>query len=126
VSELPLGLLIGAALVTMVAASLLAAAMFPPPADTGRLAVLTFATVAFAAVISNPRAALAAAGIGWLVLNGFLLNQYGELHWSGWADFFRIVVLLTAAVLGSATTLAWIPTRLPHSSSSGQENQAHV
>jgi hypothetical protein len=35
-----------------------------------------------------------------LVVNGFLVDRFGELSWHGTADVYRAVMLILAGVLG--------------------------
>ena len=42
---------------------------------------------------------MAIAGIGFLVFDGFLVNQLGELSWHGWADATRVVTLGAADMI---------------------------
>jgi hypothetical protein len=44
-------------------------------------------------------AALAAPGLAWLFLNGFLVNSKGDLRWHGNADTARLTLLTGAAVI---------------------------
>ena len=43
-------------------------------------------------------AALAVAGIVWLVATGFVVNTWGELHLTGAADAGRLMVLVLVAL----------------------------
>ena len=43
-------------------------------------------------------AALAVAGIVWLVATGFVVNAWGELHLSGAADLGRLLLLVLVAL----------------------------
>jgi len=43
-------------------------------------------------------AALAVAVVAWLLVTGFVVNQYGDLHLSGKGDLFRLSVLLLLAL----------------------------
>ena len=45
--------------------------------------------------------ALGAAGIVWLLVNGFVTNQLGSLHLVGPGDAVRAAVLVGAALLGT-------------------------
>jgi K+-sensing histidine kinase KdpD len=65
----------------------------------------TTVVVAGVAVLAwwvRPWAALGAAGLGWLFLNGFLVNRQGDLRWHGRDDTVRIVLLAGVAVAVSA------------------------
>jgi len=43
------------------------------------------AVVAAAAVLTDVRASLTTAGLGYLLFNGFLVNRFGGLSWDGTA-----------------------------------------
>ena len=47
-------------------------------------------------------AVLATAGFAWLMLNGFVADQYGELRWHGSSDVVRMVVLFGCGVAVAA------------------------
>ena len=52
-------------------------------------------------VVTGDRVAAAwAAGLAWLVVNGFLVDRVGELPWHGPADVYRAAMLTLAGVLG--------------------------
>lgn len=40
---------------------------------------------------------LAAAGMGWLFVNGFLVNRLGVLRWDGIGDLWRLLIFLAVA-----------------------------
>jgi hypothetical protein len=40
---------------------------------------------------------LAAAGMGWLFVNGFLVNHLGQLGWHGLPDLWRLLLLVGVA-----------------------------
>lgn len=42
---------------------------------------------------------LAAAGMGWMFVNGFLVNRLGQLGWDGFPDFWRLLLVTTVALL---------------------------
>lgn len=68
--------------------------------------MLAVAVGGFAAVAGDMLAALATAVIGWLILNGMLIDQHAVLHWHGTADVVRLAVLGGAALAG--TVCAWL------------------
>jgi hypothetical protein len=84
----------------MVATATLIAGVTAPADAAVRLAVLAVVVGGFAAVTADLAAAACTAGIPWLLLNGFLVNELGRLTWHGPADVWRAVVLAGAAVLG--------------------------
>lgn len=46
--------------------------------------------------------ALALAGIAWLLVNGFVVNHYGQLHVTGVGDVLRAGVLVVVAMMARA------------------------
>jgi len=57
------------------------------------------------ASLVRPRASLAIAGIAWLMLNGFLVDRYGDLRWHGGADLVRLL-----AMVGICLAASWLGT----------------
>jgi MFS family permease len=93
------GIGIGLGAVTAVTAGLLAAAV-PVAEQPMRFGLMVAAVAIFAALIADPVAVGCAAGLAWLVVNGFLVDRFGELSWHGPADVYRAVMLIVAGVLG--------------------------
>jgi len=62
------------------------------------LGVMTV-TVLVLAWWSTVGGAVLSAGLGWLMLNGFVINQYGALSWHGNSDVINLAVLVGVAVL---------------------------
>lgn len=60
------------------------------------------ATVLILAWWSRIGGAALSAGLGWLMLNGFVINQEGLLAWHGARDVISLSVLLAVAVLTAA------------------------
>ena len=81
-----------------------------PNAALGLLAVVA---AAYAAATASPVGALATSVWGWLFLDGFVVHQYGDLGWDGWADVVRLGVLVAAAVVGTAIGLAQRKSTVP-------------
>ncbi len=50
---------------------------------------------------SRPLMSLVAAAFGWLMFDGFVVNQFGELRWHGAGDAVRLLILLAVAVMSS-------------------------
>jgi MFS family permease len=74
-----------------------------PVRDAGwRLAVVAVAVGWSAAVCVNHLALASVALLGWLVVNGFLVDRYGELSWHGPSDLYRMLLLVVAGALGLA------------------------
>ena len=63
--------------------------------------LLVGAVVGFSSLGQWAPAALLVGGIGWLVVTGFVVNDYGVLALSGLADLGRLGALLAAALLGT-------------------------
>ncbi len=63
----------------------------------GLASTITIAVVAILAWWVRPMAAIGAGALGWLLLNGFVVDGDGDLHWHGHADVVRLVLLLSAA-----------------------------
>ena len=66
----------------------------PPTLQLGLLVVLAAGLCVRQGVV----AALAVAGIVWLVATGFVVNAWGELHLSGAADLGRLLLLVLVAL----------------------------
>jgi hypothetical protein len=97
--DLPVGVDIAGGAAVIVFAAIGAAAV--PPADPGwRLAVMAAAVGGFAALSGDRLASAAVVLLAWLVVNGFLVDRYGQLEWHGSADLARVLVLAGSAVLG--------------------------
>lgn len=71
------------------------------------LVVLT-AIVAVSAWLGTPAGALAATGVGWLLLDGFLVDQQGALRWHGPPDLVRLLVLVGVAISVSSVRAAMV------------------
>ena len=102
----PAELLTGVGFAVIIAATVVAAIIIGPHQPVGRLTVLAVAVAGFAAVAGDLLAALATVVIGWLFLNGMLIDQHAVLRWHGTADVVRLMVLGGAALAGTAG--AWL------------------
>jgi hypothetical protein len=77
----------------------------------------------------RPAASLVPAGLGWLALNGFVVNSVGQLHWHGDADAVRLICIVLVALAASgarggalrfsATQIATRPTSAGQGTYSG-------
>lgn len=69
-----------------------------------------------AAVSWTARAGAAAciAGMGWLMLDGFVVHRYGDLAWNGGRDPRRLTVLLAAALAASIGRALLLAVRSRH------------
>ncbi|WP_157546810.1 hypothetical protein [Hamadaea tsunoensis] len=97
--EVPGGILVGAGALVIIVAGFVASAI-PQSAGNLRYGVLVAAVLGFAALCRRWSVAIAVAGIGFLVFDGFLVNQLGVLSWHGWADAGRIAALGAALIFG--------------------------
>lgn len=60
-------------------------------------------TVGLIAYWCRPLAGAATAALGWLALNGFVVDGVGQLRWHGSADAVRLAVLFGVALAASGT-----------------------
>lgn len=92
--------------VGVVAAGFLAAII--PASDTGwRFGMIAVAVGLFAAITLDQLALAAVAILGFLVFNGFLTDQFGQLKWHGSADLWRLLLLIVAGAWGLAVGEAY-------------------
>ncbi|MFI6761502.1 hypothetical protein ACIBF5_20430 [Micromonospora sp. NPDC050417] len=98
----PFGIRIGGGAALVVAATCLAAALFPASAPLARLLVVMVAVAGFALVVPGLRASLVVGLLGFLCFSGFLLDRYGELHWHGVRSAGYLLLLVVAVLLGAA------------------------
>lgn len=96
---LPQGVFVGIGSVAVVVAAFLASAL-PQNDAVLRYGVLAATVFVFAAVTGRWAAATRVAIIGYLVFDGFLINQMGELSWNGRGDVARILTLSVAVIFG--------------------------
>ena len=68
-----------------------------------RLAIVAAILALFAAVLTDVRASLATALLGYLLFNGFLVHRFGELSWAGTAWQLHLTVFAAAVGLGLAS-----------------------
>jgi len=50
----------------------------------------------------RPAASLAPTVLGWLALNGFVVNSFGQLRWHGSADAVRLGCIVAVALAASS------------------------
>ena len=97
---MPTGIAIGLGAVLMVVAGFIAAAV-PGSLPAWRFAVIAVAVGVFA--LSLDLRALAGVGLlGFLISNGFLEDEFGDLTWHGYGDLWRVLVLVMAGACGLA------------------------
>jgi hypothetical protein len=97
----PTGLSIGIGAATVVASTMLAATI--PATDAGwRFAVVAVTFGVFAALVPDRSAVAWTGGLAWLLVNGFLVDSFGELSWHGRSDLYRALMLVAVAAAGLA------------------------
>jgi H+/gluconate symporter-like permease len=106
----PTGIAVALGSAVIVVSAFVSAAV-PASVGTVRLGPVAVALAGFAALTVNPAAVAAVGGLGFLVFDGFLVNQLGELSWHGPADVRRLMVLAAAGVLGIGTGTAYRAVR---------------
>jgi hypothetical protein len=102
----PTGILVGIGSAAVIAGAF-AAAAFPVEHPVQRYGVLVVTIFVFTAVTGVWAAPAATAGIGFLVFNGFLVNELGELSWHGNADLTRLLALAAAVIFGRLVGDSW-------------------
>jgi hypothetical protein len=93
----PVGVNIGVGSVLMVGAGIIGATV---PSDGWRLTVIALALAGFAAATLDQLALAPVLVLGFGILNGFLVDRYGQLSWHGSADLWRLMVLVMAGAVG--------------------------
>ncbi|SCG44809.1 hypothetical protein [Micromonospora inositola] len=96
----PVGVSVAAGAVLVVAATLLAAAVFPAPDLAGRALLVAVAVGAYAAGVADLRTVGAVAALAVATFVGFLAHRFGELTGGGDAWSYTPVIVL-AVVLGA-------------------------
>lgn len=102
----PVGVNLAAGAVMVVAAALVAA-LIPTIHYGWRFAVVALAVGLFAAMTLDQRALAGVALLGWLVVNGFLVDRLGELSWHGSPDLYRMSLLVVTGAAGLAVGEAY-------------------
>jgi len=109
--RLPQGILLGLGAVAVIAAGFAASAV-PAQHPVARYSVLAVTIFVFTAVTRVWAAAAGVAVIGYLIFNGFLVNQLGELSWHANTDLTRAGALVAAVVFGRLAGDCWRLYRL--------------
>jgi hypothetical protein len=95
----PTGIEVGIAGAAVVSAVALAAAM-PAAAGDWRLAPVMAALFAVAArTVSLPGLGLVVL-IGYFLVDGFLVNRFGQVTWTGTPDAYRLLMVVAAVAAG--------------------------
>jgi hypothetical protein len=106
----PTSLLIGTGALTVMLATLGVASI--PASSALRFGVVAVAVGGFAALALDGAAVAWTGALAWLLVNGFLVDRFGELSWHGRADLYRALVLVAAAAVGLAAghvvRLCWL------------------
>lgn len=102
----PVGVQFGAGAVLVIGAGLLAA-LVPRPDAGARFTVVCAAVGVFAVATIAPLAAAGVAALGRSVVNGFQVNQFGQLNWHGPPDLYRTIWLVVVGAVGLAVGKAY-------------------
>lgn len=108
--RVPAGFVLGIAFGLMLAVAALFQVTAARPSVDGGL-VVTTAVTAVAAWWSRVPVAFATGITGWLMINGFLVNQHGQLRWHGGGDLVRLGVLVGVGVGIAAVRAAQLKLR---------------
>jgi len=87
----PVGINVGIGCALMVVAGFVGVAV---PNAGWRLATIALAVAGFAAATLDQVALAPVLVLGFAILNGFLVNQHGQLSWHGSADLGRLMLLV--------------------------------
>jgi hypothetical protein len=98
-TELPAGLQIGFGAAAVVVATI-GGAMMSASAGSWRALPVALTLLLFAAFPSRISAVVFTTALGYLLVIGFLVNQFGQLSWHGVADADRMLLLGAAAGVG--------------------------
>jgi hypothetical protein len=107
---IPTGIAVAMGVTAMVVSALVAAAV-PASAGAVRLGLVAVTLAGFAALTVDPNAIAAVGVMAFLIFDGFLVNQLGELSWHGAADERHLLVLAAAAVVGHVAGSAYRAVR---------------
>jgi hypothetical protein len=108
--SLPTGFAIAGGSILVVVAAFVAA-LIPASAGAVRLGIVAAGLGVFAAVTVNPAAIVAVGVVAFLVFDGFLVNQLGELSWHGAADDQRLFVFILVSISGMLVGVAYRAVR---------------
>ena len=97
----PVGINLAAGTAMVIAAALLAA-LIPSTQAGWRFTLVALAVGLFAALTLDQLTLAGVALLGWLVVNGFLVDRLGELSWHGSADLYRMLLLVVSGAFGLA------------------------
>jgi hypothetical protein len=109
--SLPQGILLGLGAVMVIIAGFAASAV-PPQHEVIRYGVLVVVVFVFTALTGVWAAPVGVAVVGFMLFDGFLVNQLGELTWHGGADLSRLFALTAAVIFGRLAGDTWRLYRL--------------
>jgi hypothetical protein len=95
----PIGIHIGLGAVAVLAAVIVSALL---PSGGWRLVPVAVVLVVLGVSTVDLIAVAAVAVLGYLLIVGFLVNQFGVLSWHGMSDTYRLAVVVAAAGSGVA------------------------
>ncbi|WP_405090236.1 hypothetical protein OG767_21555 [Micromonospora sp. NBC_01392] len=93
----------------MVAAALLAAAVFPPSEAPGRMLVMAVAAGVFASAVADLRAVAAVTVLGMATFVGFLANRFGDLTATADAWSYAVVIGFAGALGSGYRFMRFLP-----------------
>lgn len=97
--EVPLGITMSTGTLVVVVCCAVPSAVTGPGVDA-RLGVLALGLAAFAASVVDLAAVAISVGVGFLLFDGFVEGDHGDLVWRGRTDLVRFGVLCLAGALG--------------------------
>lgn len=97
--EVPLGITMSTGTLVVVVCCAVPSAVTGPGVDA-RLGVLAVGLAAFAASVVDLAAVAISVGVGFLLFDGFVEGDHGDLVWRGRTDLVRFGVLCLAGALG--------------------------
>jgi hypothetical protein len=101
--RVPFEFAIPAGALTVIIAALFDSGVVAPPHRGARIAVMAAAVAIFCAVVGEWRSGLATALVGYLLLDGFLLNRHGELTWDHTTGLQAVTAVASAGAAGLLT-----------------------
>src|SRR5436853_7802935 len=97
--EVPLGINLTTGAVAVALCCMVPGSLTGPGIDA-RLGVLAVGLLAFAVAVVDVTAVTISVGVGFLLFDGFVEGDHGELVWNGRADLIRLAALCLAGAVG--------------------------
>jgi hypothetical protein len=97
--EVPLGINTTTGAVTVILCCAVPGALTGPGVNA-RLGMLAVGLLAFAAAVVDVTAVAISVGVAFLLFDGFVEGNHGDLVWHGRADLIRLAVLCAAGAVG--------------------------